>query len=659
MMEKKTHLNLKTKLLMFFLIVGIFPAFVITLDGMDKMGRILNLLSFSNIDSIRKIKQSQIEKFFAFKVQSMMFAALDPAFTGAYDEIEAAFGQAGVSAAAKKKYTRLFSDFMNTYDYSDVLLVNSAGSVVFSVSGTIKEGVSLNSRNYSGTNVSKAFLNGLKNFNIQDYQQLDKLYGPVVFLSSPITESGSTRGVMICTISADSINSITQESDIFRESARSNGHTDTDAYIGEVYLIGPDKLMRSNSFIDPEKHSVKASFLETGAKHSMVDTEAAHEAIDYNRTSVKYTKNYMGNDVLSSYSPVSIPFLKWAIIADLDKKTAFSSLNSMITSVGWIFVFSILIIIVLALFIAGSIGTPIQRVISSIREASDSLSKAAEKSEKNSQMLDAGTSEQAASLEQTSGSLELVSAMIARNAENTTKAKNMTDDTHKITTGGIENMEKAINSIHNIKTSSDETADIISTIDDIAFQTNILAVNASIEASRAGEAGRGFAAVAEEIRRLAEKSSVAAKNTTKLIREVQKNVSVGVDISSSVRKDLDEIGNSFSMLSALISKVAGASADQSKEIEQIYVSVEEMERVINKMTESTNETLAESSSLLQQSKYLNDMVSTLTRVVGRHSGRENTQQRIGKRPVLDALDRLFSLVSGLPAKISFAKKKEE
>jgi methyl-accepting chemotaxis protein len=274
-------------------------------------------------------------------------------------------------------------------------------------------------------------------------------------------------------------------------------------------------------------------------------------------------------------------------------------------------------------------------------------------------MLDAGTSEQAASLEQTSGSLELVSAMITRNAENTTKAKNMTDDTRKITTGGIENMEKAINSIHNIKTSSDETADIISTIDDIAFQTNILAVNASIEASRAGEAGRGFAAVAEEIRRLAEKSSVAAKNTTKLIREVQKNVSLGVVISSSVRKDLDEIGNSFSMLSTLISQVAGASADQSKEIEQIYVSVEEMEKVINKMTGSTNETLAESSSLLQQSKHLNDMVSTLTRVAGRHSGRENQPRNGLWHTMLDVADGLFSLISGLPEKISPVKKKEE
>ncbi|MGD0566122.1 MAG: methyl-accepting chemotaxis protein [Candidatus Goldiibacteriota bacterium] len=416
--------------------------------------------------------------------------------------------------------------------------------------------------------------------------------------------------------------------------------------------------MRSNSFIDPEKHSVKASFLEINSKHNMVDTEAAHEAIDYNRTSVKFTKNYSGSEVLSSYSPVSIPFLKWAIIADLDKNTAFSSLNSIRTSIGWILIFSIMLIIALALFIAGSISTPIQRVISSIRDASDSLSKAAEKSEKNSQMLDSGTSEQAASLEQTSGSLELVSAMIARNAENTTKAKNMTDDTHKITTGGIVNMEKAINSIHKIKTSSDETADIISTIDDIAFQTNILAVNASIEASRAGEAGRGFAAVAEEIRRLAEKSSVAAKNTTKLIREVQKNVSVGVDISSSVRKDLDEIGNSFSMMSALISQVAGASAEQSKEIDQIYVSVEEMERVINKMTENTNETLEESSSLLQQSKRLNDMVSALTLVVGKHNGHEISQQNPSlKHPVLQAADKIFSFITALPSMIT--KKNKE
>jgi methyl-accepting chemotaxis protein len=646
-MEKKTRLNLKTKLLLFFLIVGIFPAFIITLSATNNMEKILTMSSFSNIDSIRKIKQAQIEKFFSVETRSIIFASHNPSFAAAFDELEVAFqAPYAPGTTAVKKYSRFFSEFRNSNDYSDVLLVNPSGAVIYSAANTVKPGVKLTSKALQMTNIGRAFMEGLKGFNMQDYQQLDKLYDPVLFLAVPVTGDGPVRGVMICTISAETINSNIQESDIFRESVRSNGHTDIDAYTGEIYLIGPDKLMRSNSFIDPDKHSVKASFLDGESQKGVVNTESAHEAIDYNRTSTKLVRNYNGTWVISSYSPLSIPFLRWAIIADLDKNTAFSPLYTMRSYIEWILIFSIFIIIMLALVIAGSITTPIQRVINSIIEAAGNLSVAAEKSEKNSQLLDASTSEQAASLEQTSASLELVSSMISRNAENTSLAKNMTDGTHKKTTGGIENMEKAINSIHSIKKSSDETADIISTIDDIAFQTNILAVNASIEASRAGEAGRGFAAVAEEIRRLAEKSSVAAKNTSKLISGVQNDVSSGVGISVSVRENLDDIENSFSTLSSLISGVADASAEQSREIEQIYASVEEMEKVINKMTGNTNETLAESSSLFQQSKRLNDMVSTLTGVVGKHGEKSGM------------LKNLVSFFAGIGPKIFSIKKKE-
>ena len=127
---------------------------------------------------------------------------------------------------------------------------------------------------------------------------------------------------------------------------------------------------------------------------------------------------------------------------------------------------------------------------------------------------------------------------------------------------------------------------------------------------------------------------------------MQNDVSSGVGISVSVRENLDDIENSFSTLSSLISGVADASAEQSREIEQIYASVEEMEKVINKMTGNTNETLAESSSLFQQSKRLNDMVSTLTGVVGKHGEKSGM------------LKNLVSFFAGIGPKIFSIKKKE-
>jgi methyl-accepting chemotaxis protein len=613
-------LNLNTRLMIFFLAVGIIPAFIITLDSLDKMESTLNLLSFNNIDSIRKIKQAQVQNYFLLKIHDVQFASQDPAFMDAAEGIIAAFKLAGNTLspdwkAAITHQSPLFLKFRNTYSFDDLAIADRDGFVVYSSANTLPAGVNLYSAAYKGTRAAASYKNGLAALDMQDYGIFSTSADPVVMISSPLGQGKQAQGVLIAMLTSSNINSAIEESEIFRDSTNSNGHTDRDAYIGEIYLIGPDKLMRSDSFIDPDKRSVKASLRGTPEKNGVV-TEVSHEVVDYSQSSVKLTKNYLGSSVISSYSPLTVPFLKWAIIAETDKKSAFTYLDAMKSSVIIILLISIVGIIIISLLIASSISAPILRVIKSIWESSDKLSRSAENFEKTSQNLDSSAAEQAASLEQTSASLENVSDMINKNAENTTRASDMTEQTHSITSSGIANMEKAINSIHYIKKASDETAEIISNIEDISFQTNLLAVNASIEASRAGEAGRGFAAVAEEIRRLAERSSEAARSTSKRILDVQNNVTHGVAISDDVRKNLDEIGRSFLSLSSLIKMVAGASDQQAKEVEQIHTSVEQMEQVVNSIAASTNDNLSESSGLLAQSKHLREMVKTLATVVG-------------------------------------------
>jgi methyl-accepting chemotaxis protein len=606
--------------MIFFLAVGIIPAFIITSDSLYNMENTLNLLSYNNIDSIRKIKQSQLEKYFILRMNSVQFASRNPSFVDSASQIMNSFRSSGNTLSPEwknsvKQHESIYSDFRNTYDFADIVLIGRDGFVVYSAAGLVLPGTDLNSAVFKGTKIARAFKNGLTGLDVQDYQQLDRNSDPVLFIASPLGTGRLSKGVLMGILSSSNINGTIQESEIFRDSTGSNGHTDSSAYIGEIYIIGPDKLMRSNSFIDPENRSVKTSISGTPEKNGVL-TEVSRDAVDYNRTSVKLTTNYLGNTVISSYSPVSIPFLKWTIIAETNKKSAFTYLDSMRSSIIIILLVSIVCIAAISVIVSGSISAPILRVIKSVWESSDSLSKSAENFEKTSQNFDSSTAEQAATLEQTSASLENVSAMISKNADNTARASEMTEQTHRITSAGINNMQKAINSIHYTKKASDETAEIISNIEDISFQTNLLAVNASIEATRAGEAGRGFAAVAEEIRRLAEKSSESARITSMRILDVQNNVENDVSISDEVIKNLDEISRSFSSLSSLIKMVAGASEEQAKDIEQIYLSVEQMEHVINAIASNTNENLTESSALLGQSKHLRDMVKTLADVVG-------------------------------------------
>jgi len=183
-----------------------------------------------------------------------------------------------------------------------------------------------------------------------------------------------------------------------------------------------------------------------------------------------------------------------------------------------------------------------------VTEAVEQVASASNQVSSASQSLAEGATEQAASLEETSSSLEEMASMTKQNADNAQQANTLAGEAQKAANDGNGAMQRMNDAINEIQKSSDETAKIIKVIDEIAFQTNLLALalNAAVEAARAGEAGKGFAVVAEEVRNLAMRSAEAAKNTTALIEESTKNAKNGVDIASEVSKKLEDIVQSIS-----------------------------------------------------------------------------------------------------------------
>ena len=133
--------------------------------------------------------------------------------------------------------------------------------------------------------------------------------------------------------------------------------------------------------------------------------------------------------------------------------------------------------------------------------------------------------------------------MVRQNSENTKQAAILAKQATDAAAGGNLEMQNMMKSMGELKQSSDEIAKIIKVIDEIAFQTNILALNAAVEAARAGDAGLGFAVVAEEVRNLAQRSAQAAKDTASII---EKNIHLseeGVSVSKNVNESLTEINN--------------------------------------------------------------------------------------------------------------------
>jgi len=167
-----------------------------------------------------------------------------------------------------------------------------------------------------------------------------------------------------------------------------------------------------------------------------------------------------------------------------------------------------------------------------------------------------------------------------------------------------------------LKNSSDMTASIVRTIDEIAFQTNLLALNAAVEAARAGEAGKSFAVVAEEVRRLAQRSAEAAKTTSGMIQESREKADQSVLVSEEVKEALTAILDRVAKLSTLIREVARSSDEQSKGIEQITAAVGQLEQVTQANAASSEQAAAASEELSGQARELSDMVESLLRIVG-------------------------------------------
>lgn len=279
-------------------------------------------------------------------------------------------------------------------------------------------------------------------------------------------------------------------------------------------------------------------------------------------------------------------------------------------------IIGLLVGIGLALIVTRSITGPLNRVIRGLSNGAGQIASASSQVSQTSQVMAEGASEQASSLEMISSSLEEMASMTKQNADNARQANSVSAEARAAAEKGSQVMEKMTGAINQIKISSDETAKIVKTIDEIAFQTNLLALNAAVEAARAGEAGKGFAVVAEEVRNLAQRSAEAAKNTSALIEESQKNSENGVAVSNEVAEILKRIVEGSQGVTQLVSGVSAASDEQARGIEQITKNISQMDKVTQSNASTAEESASASEELSAEARELRGIVGTLVDMVG-------------------------------------------
>ena len=174
---------------------------------------------------------------------------------------------------------------------------------------------------------------------------------------------------------------------------------------------------------------------------------------------------------------------------------------------------------------------------------------------------------------------------------------------------GDTQMKKLVNAMDEIASTSSEIEKIIKAIDDIAFQTNILSLNAAVEAARAGSAGKGFAVVADEVRNLAGKSAAAAKNTTALIQSTLTAIGTGGKMVTETENALSRISSKAESVAKLVDEIAEASSFQAGSVEQINIGINQISSVIQTNSATAEESSASSEELSAQAEMLQTLVS--------------------------------------------------
>ena len=651
MMKK---LSLKFKLITIFILIGLIPFGVIALISWNNSKNEIEKQIIDKLQAVQQIKTNQLQSFFEERKGDISVLSENQTLRDALKEYEAGFAQGGITSGPWKEadatYGEFFELYVDEYNYYDLFLIDSSGDVIYTVSKEDDFGENVLTGSLRNTPLAQAFDQAARRTAIIDFQWYSISEEPAAFISKTVQDKNrQTLGVLVYQLSLDSINAIMQER---------SGMGET----GETYLVGEDKLMRSDSFLDPQNHNVVASFKNPSV--GSVNTEAVRRALA-GQSGVDIITDYNGNPVLSAYNPIQIDGFTWVILSEQDESEAFASVNQLTMLILIISVVTVVLVLIIAFLFANSIEKPISQIVDNLFESADQVASASEELSSASQQLAEGSSEQASSLEETSATLDESNSMLQQTADNTSKATEISHIAASASEKGSNQMREMMSSMQQIRDSSGELSKIIKVIDDIAFQTNLLSLNAAVEAARAGEAGAGFAVVAEEVRNLAQRSAKAAQDTTEIIEKNVKMSESGVIVAQKVQEALQEINTQSEELSKLIDQINVASKEQSQGIGQINQAMSQMEQVTQQNAANAEETASSSEEMSAQAETLNDIVIRLNALIksekaaAESANRNNTNTGERRKQTASNIKRTQPKSLGRSKSTSMAKSKSQ
>lgn len=716
-------MKLSVKMLIFCLLIGVLPLAGMAGYSLHAASGSLKEQAFSKLASLKEAKLHDLQDLAeTWRKDITMYSEARYVYSALVRLRDIIFYEAKPGQRmdvnnedyvhAMQRVKAEFTPWIKVRGYADALILDDTGRIVFSTSQGRELGEDIVKGAMAGSKLAEAWKRALKGetvfIDFHPYAPLDGL--PCAFMAAPVRRYGKEiEGVAMLRIPIESVN---------KAMSMRAGMGVT----GESYLVGPDGLMRSDLYSDPDKHSVVASF--KSPRLGRLHTKSLEKALAGESGSME-SMDYRGKAVLSAYAPVPVGDISWGLVAKVDSAEALDSVRQLenaayvtggATAAGIVLVTLIFLRISLlgpldrlrgyAGLVAGDdlearpegvfkgelkqVVGAIEQMVSALAEkmveaeAASELAKsraaeaelAAEQAEREKKaradgaraqregmlqaagMLEAvvagmqvasdtvniesgrimdGSNSLSVRVESTAASMEQLAGSIREVASNAETASKDAQVARQRAEEGSEVVRKTVHSIGDVHTITAQLKDkvtslgtkansigkVMNVISDIADQTNLLALNAAIEAARAGEAGRGFAVVADEVRKLAEKTMDATREVGASIADIQADVRLNIEgmdraaeqveaanaLAGESGEALNEIMGFFDSTSRQVQAIASASIEQSSVGEEINKAVSEVDVVSTKTAEAVGQTGGAIAELTEQ-------IGTLSKLYG-------------------------------------------
>ena len=520
-------------------------------------------------------------------------------------------------------YHPIFRNLKEKYGLYDMFLIDaSSGRIVYSVCKEIDFAALLRTGPIAGTNLGRAFVEAIA-AGTRDAvayapfeRYLPSLMLPASFIAAPVFDGRKLVGVVAFQIPLDRVSEIIGET-------TGMGNT------GETYAVGTDRLFRSESRFASDL-GVASTILNPELK---VDTVFANSALEDGKSGTAMGLDYRGKPVLSSWRPVTIHAdtaggrrgVRWALISEIDQAEVFAPINRLWRFGLAVFGLTALGVLVVSTLIARRLSRESERqarLVDGIIDNTHALAGASEELTSVSQQMSAAAEETtaqanlvSAAAEQVSGNARMVSGSIDNLVTSIHEIAKSAQDAAGVARRAVDMAGTTSATMDALGRSSSEIGAVVKVITSIAEQTNLLALNATIEAARAGEAGKGFAVVASEVKELARETAKATEDIGGRIESMQSETQRAVTAIAEIGSVIGRIDELQTRIAAAVEEQSATTGEISRNITEATTGSGEIAENIVQVAQAAQSTAEGASNTQVSSQELARMAQALQRLV--------------------------------------------